>query len=157
MNARNLFALLALVAGCRPPVGPAQPPDQATVPIVHASEAQDEWLYAHCTFIGLLDAESEAAPAQAAARGATVGEIVYEDGATLNVSLFACRPNPPWAGGPASGDAATAEAPGGSPAPRPADGPAAPKPASAPAKAARPASEPAGTKKPAPPAATKWM
>jgi hypothetical protein len=111
MKTLKQFALLALLSGCRPPVAPATGPDVATVPIVHASEGQDEWLYAHCAFVGMLDATGEAAPAQAAARGASVGEVVYEENETWHVSLFACRPNPPWAGGPARADASPAPMP----------------------------------------------
>lgn len=109
MKTLKRLALIALLAGCRPAAAPVNSPESATVPILHASEGQDEWLYGHCTYVGLLDTTNEAAPAQAASRGASLGEVVYEDGTSWHVSLFACRPNPPWAGGPAQTEPSAGE------------------------------------------------
>ncbi len=166
MKALRLLALAAFAAACTPtPRGPQNP----AMPIVIASEEQDEWFHGHCKYLGLLEAPNETAPEQGVARGATMGELIYVEGASSHVALFSCRPNPGWVGaGPAANEpAASASPPDESPpeAPTPAAAPPAAKAPAAQAAAApsRPAARAAGPRaegakpKPAPKAEAKWL
>ena len=88
--------LPSIACGSRPSMVPSGLPP---IPVVTATEAQDEWLHHYCAPKKLVTAESLAdADQQVRAVNGNFGEIVYEAGG-LSIVAFACASPPTWVAG----------------------------------------------------------
>lgn len=91
-----LGAVSALATGCFRAAPPSSP-DVLDVPVVAASEPEDEWLHTYCAprkVVTVMSVDEGSRAVHEA--GGNLGEVVYQEGSTLDVVSFACPSRPRW-------------------------------------------------------------